>query len=213
MARPRSQDAHEKVLRAAMELFAERGIEVTSMDSISQASGVSKATIYNHWVNKEALLIEVMLYLNGLDQQCTEVDTGDLCRDIAAVLSRRPPDQFDATRDRIMPSLIAYSAHHPEFGEAWRHRVMERPRESLRKILRKGIQRGVFPSNLNLDHAMALLLGPTLYMHIFHRNNHAKTEEIGPEIASAFWRAFAIDPPAPHRKQRNAPSVSAPSQS
>ncbi|MFC5864452.1 TetR/AcrR family transcriptional regulator [Acidicapsa dinghuensis] len=213
MARPRSQDAHEKVLRAAMELFAERGIEATSMDSISQASGVSKATIYNHWVNKEALLIEVMLYLNGLDRECTEVDTGDLCNDVAFILSRRPPDQFDSTRDRIMPSLIAYSALHPEFGEAWRHRVMERPRESLRKILRKGIQRGIFSANLNLEHSMALLLGPTLYMHIFHRNNYSKTEDIGPEIASAFWRAFSVEntPPSPKpRRSRSTPAAARP---
>lgn len=193
-----------------MELFAERGIEATSMDSISQASGVSKATIYNHWVNKEALLIEGMLYLNGLGQDCAEIDTGDLCADIAAILSRRPPNQFDAIRDRIMPSLIAYSALHPEFGEAWRHRVMERPRESLRKILRKGIERGVFAANLNLEHSMALLLGPTLYMHIFHRGNHTKTEEIGPEIASAFWRAFAVEAPKGKpvpRKVRNIPAA------
>ncbi len=196
-----------------MELFAERGIEATSMDSISQVSGVSKATIYNHWVNKEALLIDVMLYLNGLDQERAEIDTGDLCRDVATVLSRRPPGQFDSIRDRIMPSLIAYSALHPEFGEAWRHRVMERPRESLRRILCKGIQRGIFAVNLNLEHSMAFLLGPTLYMHIFHRNNHAKAEEIGPEIASAFWRAFALPGTSAPQKPRKPRSGSTPARS
>jgi hypothetical protein len=65
MVRPRSIEAHEKVLNAALALFAERGIEATSMDAISQASGVSKATIYNHWADKEALLLEVMLMVNG----------------------------------------------------------------------------------------------------------------------------------------------------
>ena len=192
MVRPRSQDAHEKVLRAAMELFAERGIDATSMDSIAQVSGVSKATIYNHWANKEALLIEVMLFLNGLDRESAEIDTGDLCRDLATVLSRRPPDEFDNARDRIMPSLIAYSALHMEFGEAWRHRVMEPPRRSLRRILRRGIQRGLLPADLNLDRAIPLLLGPLLYMHIFHRDTHPKVEDIGPEVAAAFCRAHAV---------------------
>ena len=48
------------MLRAALDLFGERGIDATSMDAIAQASGVSKATIYNHWADKEALLMEVM---------------------------------------------------------------------------------------------------------------------------------------------------------
>ena len=48
MPRTRSADAHRKVLDAALELFAERGIDATSMDAIAEASGVSKATIYKH---------------------------------------------------------------------------------------------------------------------------------------------------------------------
>ena len=117
----------KRSFNAALDLFAERGIEATSMDSIAQASGVSKATIYNHWADKEALLLEVMLMVNGLDREPEDVDTGDLQRDLTTVLTRKPPDKFDAARNRMTPSLIAYSAIHPEFGKAWRHRVMEPP--------------------------------------------------------------------------------------
>src|SRR5579859_7905552 len=115
MVRPRSTEAHEKVLNAALELFAGRGIEATSMDAISQSSGVSKATIYNHWSDKEALLLEVMLMVNGLDREPEDIDTGDVQRDLTTVLTRKPPDQFDDARNRMTPSLIAYSALHPEF--------------------------------------------------------------------------------------------------
>jgi len=86
MARPRSTEAHEKVLNAALELFAERGIETTSMDAIAQASGVSKATIYNHWKDKEALLLEAMLMIHGLDREPEDVDSGDVQRDLTTVL-------------------------------------------------------------------------------------------------------------------------------
>ena len=91
------------------------------MDSIAAASGVSKATIYNHWADKEALLLEVMLWVNGLTGDPEDVDTGDLQRDLTKVLTRKPPDKFEVARDRMMPSLISYSALHPEFGKAWRH--------------------------------------------------------------------------------------------
>jgi AcrR family transcriptional regulator len=188
MARPRSTEAHEKVLNAALSLFAERGIEATSMDAIAQASGVSKATIYNHWSDKEALLLEVMLMINGLDREPEDVDTGDIQRDLTIVLTRKPPDKFDVTRNRMMPTLIAYSALHPEFGKQWRHRVMEPPRQCLKRVLRRGISRGHLPANLDLESAMALLLGPMLYAHVFHREQSTKPD-LGPVTAQAFWRA------------------------
>src|SRR5271170_2234828 len=123
MARHRSKEAHDRVLRAALDLFGERGIDATSMDAIAQASGVSKATIYNHWPDKEALLLEAILFVNGLDREPEDVDSGDICQDIGTVLSRKPPDEFEQVRTRMMPTLIAYSAVHQEFGKAWRHRV------------------------------------------------------------------------------------------
>jgi AcrR family transcriptional regulator len=193
MVRPRSQDAHERVLRAALELFGERGIDATSMDAIAQTSGVSKATIYNHWANKEVLLIDVMLMVNGLDRDPEDVDTGDVCKDLTTVLTRRPPDQFDGARERMMPAMIAYSAVHHEFGEAWRHRVMEPSRVALKKILRRGIKRSLLPATLQMNAAMALLLGPVLYGHIFHKEANPQPCDFGGQAAESFWRAYGIE--------------------
>lgn len=194
MVRPRSTEAHEKVILAALDLFGERGIDGASMDAIAQASGVSKATIYNHWADKEALLLEVMLVVHGLDREPEDVDTGDLARDLAIVLSRKPPGEFDAARDRMTPSLIAYSAVHTEFGRTWRHRVLEPPRQCLRRILTRGIERGLLPSTLDMELSLALLLGPMLYQHIFSMRFGSEKREIGPQVAQAFWRAYSAKP-------------------
>ena len=194
MVRPRSEQAHERVLRAALGLFGERGIDATSMDAIAQSSGVSKATIYNHWPNKEALLIDVMLMVNGLHRDPEDVDSGDISHDLATVLSRRPPDEFDAARERMTPAMIAYSAVHQEFGEAWRHRVMEPSRVCLKRILRRGIKRGQLPASLDLEAAMALLLGPMLYGHVFNRGMQLGCRDLGQVAAESFWRAYGLDP-------------------
>ncbi|HUB30213.1 MAG TPA: TetR/AcrR family transcriptional regulator [Terracidiphilus sp.] len=191
MARSRSSEAHDKVLRAALDLFGERGIDATSMDAIAQASGVSKATIYNHWADKEALLMEVMEMIHGLNQEPEDVDTGDICGDLTTVLTRRPPDEFDAARDRLMPSMIAYSAVHHDFGMAWRRRVMEPPRASIERILRRGIKRGLIRSDLDLEVAISLLLGPMLYTHIFQRGHVPNVPDMGPKAAESFWRAYS----------------------
>lgn len=160
------------------------------MDAISRTSGVSKATIYNHWANKEVLLLDVMLMVSGLDRDPEDVDSGDICNDLASVLSRQPPDEFDGARDRIMPALVAYSAVHREFGDAWRHRVMEPARILLKRVLRRGIERKLLPATLDLDVAMALLLGPLLYMKIFR--DATPSGDIGRKVAESFWRAHSI---------------------
>jgi len=189
MARTRSSQAHEKVLRAALDLFGERGIETTSMDAIAQVSGVSKATIYNHWTDKEALLLEVMDMVHGLDREPEDIDSGDLCRDLITVLTRRPPDEFERARTRLTPSLIAYSAVHQEFGQAWRNRVMQPARQCIQRILRRGIRLGQL-HEVDSEVATALLLGPMLYSHIFQREGKAQAPDIGPQVAEAFWRAY-----------------------
>ena len=63
-----SQRAHAKVLEAATELFAERGIDATSVDAIAALSGVSKATVYKHWADKDALCLEALAHLFEHDQ-------------------------------------------------------------------------------------------------------------------------------------------------
>jgi AcrR family transcriptional regulator len=190
MVRPRSSEAHQKVIHAALDLFGERGIDAASMDAIARASGVSKATIYNHWEDKEALLLEVMLYVNGIDEDPEDVDTGDIACDLGTVLSRRPPQEFEAARNRMTPTLIAYSAVHPKFGAAWRHRVMEPPRQCLRRILCRGMERGLLPASLDLEVSMALLLGPMLYRHVFSKGSSVPEDELGRQTAEAFCRAF-----------------------
>jgi AcrR family transcriptional regulator len=166
MVRPKSARAHTDVLDAAMHLFAERGIDGTSMDAIADASGVSKATIYKHWPDKEALSMEVLLRAHGRDAAPPEFDSGDLRADLLAALSHEPPPQYAPLRERLMPHMLAYSAKNPSFGSAWRARVLEPPRLQLLHVLERGIARGQLPRTLNMDLAIALLFGPILYGHI-----------------------------------------------
>ncbi len=94
-------------------------------------------------------------------------------------------------RDHVTPTFIAYSATHPEFGRAWRHRVMEPGRQCLKRILERGIERGQLPADLDLELSMALLLGPMLYRHIFAKGSSASDDDLGRQTAEAFCRAFA----------------------
>jgi AcrR family transcriptional regulator len=51
------------LLRAARELFAERGFAATGRDEISERAGVTRGALYHHFDGKEALLRAVVLEL------------------------------------------------------------------------------------------------------------------------------------------------------
>lgn len=53
--RPLNQEKRESILKAAIEEFYTKGYEGSSMDIVSKKANVSKATIYNHFKNKEEL--------------------------------------------------------------------------------------------------------------------------------------------------------------
>lgn len=178
------------MIQAALRLFSERGFESTSMDAIAREAGVAKPTLYSHWADKEALMVEVMLYVNGICGEREEYDSGDVVEDLAWILTRRPPDEFEELRSRMMPGLIAYSATHPEFGAAWRNSVMEPARRDIRRALQRGIKRGQLSSGLDMEISICLLLGPMLYRHVFHGKAKLDIDELGRETAEAFGRAF-----------------------
>jgi AcrR family transcriptional regulator len=154
MVRQRSTRAHEQVLDSALKLFAERGIDSTSMDAISEGSGVSKATIYKHWPDKETLCLEV---LTRLSEDPPNFDSGDICADLVALLSYRPSERQSEMRSRVVPHLISHAARNPAFAQAWRARVMEPLRTRIAHLLKRAIAEGQLPANLDLWKAHAVV--------------------------------------------------------
>ena len=190
MARTQSASAHRKVLDAALELIAERGVNATSMDAIARKSGVSKATIYKHWADKDALLLDVMADLHELRKRPI-FNSGNTRADLIGVLSYRPREKADI-RARIMPHLVAYSASNASFGLAWRDMVMEPPRRELKRLLKRGIEKSELAPNLDVDLSLALLLGPIIYWHVFLRRTSDDRKGLAAGVVEAFWRAFGL---------------------
>jgi AcrR family transcriptional regulator len=189
MPRTRSASAHRKVLDAALDLVAARGVDGASMDAIAESSGVSKATLYKHWSDKEALLLELMAEIHGLHARPV-FDSGDTRADIVAVLSYRPQEHSEL-RERITPHFMGYAARNPAFGDAWRDMVMEPPRRELRHLLKKGIARRELTPKLDMELSLSLLLGPIVYWYVFLRRKTADPTQLAEAVADSFWRAFA----------------------
>jgi AcrR family transcriptional regulator len=205
MARPRSALAHKKVLTAAVELFSERGIDATSMDAIAEASGVSKATIYKHWPDKDRLVLEVMGYLHGLDEERPVFDSGDdsgdFRADLIAQLQYQPATDRQAMREKMMPHMIAYASRNPVLGGAWRARVVEPARVALTNLIRRGEKRGILRHGIDPEIGIALLLGPMMYRHVFtHKMGQKGPQNLEVHVADAFLAAYGTGKQTPIRR-------------
>jgi len=192
MARPRSIQAHRKVIEAAAELFAEHGIDATSMDAIAESSGVSKATIYKHWPDKDALCLEVLGYVHGLDEKPPIFDSGDFRTDLIDQLRYQPAADRKAMKDKIWPHLMAYSARNRAFGAAWRAKVLEPARIGLAATIKRGEKLGALRTGIDPEVGIALLLGPMMYRRIFaQRLGQNAPKDLEVHVADAFLAAFA----------------------
>lgn len=189
MSRPRSERAHNQVLEAALELFAERGIEGTSMDAVAGAASVSKATLYKHWKNKDALALEVLGRLHGIDQPPLP-DSCDLSADLVSALTVRETRRH--SRDRLMPHLMAYAARNPAFGRALRARIMQPSLGRLAELLRRGIREGQLPPDLDVDFTLALLFGPMMYSRMFKVMGRKAPPDMPRRVVEAFWKGCAL---------------------
>src|SRR5258707_7344686 len=57
---PDNRPVREKILAAAVHLFAEYGYHAATMRDIARMAGIQAASIYYHYASKQALLVEVM---------------------------------------------------------------------------------------------------------------------------------------------------------
>ncbi len=53
----RSEQTREKIFRAALKLFGERGFNATTIEAITAAADVGKGTFFNYFDNKESVLL------------------------------------------------------------------------------------------------------------------------------------------------------------
>ncbi len=72
----------QMILHAAVELFAEKGIEATSVQQITEKCGISKGAFYLHFKSKEQLTVAILDYfmqdvLLKIDHSVTSAQTND----------------------------------------------------------------------------------------------------------------------------------------
>src|SRR5665213_2019778 len=185
MSRSPSLQAHESVLKAALDLIANKGIDGTSVDDIARKSGVSKATIYKHWSSKEALCLEA---ISRLKCEFPSFNSGDPRSDITELLRHLAVSHKPEAFSKIWPRVISYAESNPAFGDAFRARISDGRRAQLDALLQSAVARGELRPIVDADLAMDLLFGPIMYHRFMQAGVPA---DLPKRVVDSFWRLNA----------------------
>jgi AcrR family transcriptional regulator len=177
------------VLQAALVLISKHGIEGASMDAIAAEAGVSKATVYKHWKNKDALLIEV---IENLSEKFPEFDSGDVKggvkADLRSLLRHIAKTRKREELGRIWPRVIGYAVSNPEFAQALQRFSFEPRRKQIAKILKRGAKAGELRDGIDPDEAMDLLIGPLMHRRFVAHD--AVPLDLADRVVDYFWQVF-----------------------
>ncbi|MGA2905730.1 MAG: TetR/AcrR family transcriptional regulator [Candidatus Korobacteraceae bacterium] len=204
--RPRSEQARQAIIRSTLKLLRKAGFAQLSIEAIAADAGVGKATVYRWWPNKGALVVDA--FASSAEGELHFPDSGSVYKDMSLQMNQwlailRSP------RGCIVAAVIAGGQSDADLLEAFRARFLRPRRQEAYRTLRRGIERGELPRNLDLDLVLDILYG-AIYMRFLIRHDELSERYINEvcrlvldgAAAEAHTRAKhkAQSPPANGRK-------------
>lgn len=170
-ARRRRKEARpSELIDAAVELFTAKGYAATRSVDIAARAGVSKATLYLYFEDKEALFKEVITQgvVPIIDEGAHLIDdykgsSSELLREILIHWQIR----FSASPLSGIPKLmISEASNFPELAAYHEQVAYGRARQLLGRVVDRGVAQGEF-RELNREAVVELLIAPLLLHFIW----------------------------------------------
>jgi AcrR family transcriptional regulator len=183
--RPRSAEADEAILEAAVDVFAEVGLEGLTMEGVAARAGVGKNTLYRRYPNKLDLVVgAVRCYTNvgapPPDTGTTHGDVRALVADLVAIVTGTP-------MGRMLPILVAVRTRVPELDAAYADIVADKRARSA-AVVRRGIARGDFRADVDVEVVVDAFVSPVFYRFLV--TNAPLDERFVATVADNAMRTF-----------------------
>jgi AcrR family transcriptional regulator len=149
-------------LSAARELLLGEGLAAMTHARVAEASGLHRATVYRHWPSTVALLLDVTRHETAVT---IPAPTGDLRHDLNAALRAVRDDLVDRGFGRFLAALIDQAERDEELHSA-KVSIVTVGLGAIRAALGAALERGEFPSDLDIDAGLSQLIGPILYRRL-----------------------------------------------
>lgn len=142
---PQSEDSsRDRILKAAQRLFARHGFDGTTTRDLAQAAGVAEGTLFRHFANKKAILVEVATqgWVEILTDLLTELSEMGSYKAVAQVMQRRMWN-FQKNAD-IMKVCFMEAQYHPELRDRIQSEVIVKMTDVAEAFFQTAMDRGIY---------------------------------------------------------------------
>lgn len=161
--RPRCQEAHKKILDAALVEVGEHGYETLSMEAIAHRAQVSKATVYRRWGSKADLMLDAMQHA-GCGAFCTQ-GTGTLRGDLEKQMSALVRF-LNGPEARTVRAVIAAVQSDEDLAERFREGWTEKRKLVFEGVFKEAVERGELAKDTDFELLIDLVWGPIYYRFV-----------------------------------------------
>jgi AcrR family transcriptional regulator len=190
--RPRSESADRAILRAALEVFVERGIDAASIEEIAARAGVARTTLYRRWSSKEKLIAQAIAETRGYPEHRAVSDRLPLeqlprvLADALAEIFARP--DFQRTAARLIGSVPTC----PKLMETYWNNYLVPRRELIANLLERARSEGLIRHDAEPQLLMDLVSGAIIH-HILLRPGRRNSREMRTYLLSIL-RQLGLSP-------------------
>jgi len=114
--RPRSVQSHEAILKATLELLAELGYQIMTIDGVAARAGVGKTTIYRRYSCKEELVADA---IESLREEIVIPDTGSVWGDVNTIVEGATKTSLTPLGRQILALIIGAASNSPKFAQVY----------------------------------------------------------------------------------------------
>lgn len=138
------EDTKARILQAALKLFARRGYDGTTTKDLAKTAKVAEGTLFRHFPNKKAILIEVTTngWIEILTDLLTELSEMANYKAIDRVMRRRMLNMH-ANADLLRVCFIE-AQYHPELQERIQSEVIEKMTDVAEAFFETAMDKGIY---------------------------------------------------------------------
>ncbi|HEY7105364.1 MAG TPA: TetR/AcrR family transcriptional regulator [Acidimicrobiia bacterium] len=185
--RPRRAEVDEAILAAAVDLFAEGGLDGLTVEGVAARANVGKATIYRRYPCKVDLVIAASK-LFTVDGDGVLPDTGTTRGDLRVLVDWVIAMLTTTPLGRALPMMVSDRARVPELADAHREMMAEK-RARHRAALQRGVDRGDLRADADLELMIDSYVGPIFYRFLI--TDAPLDDAFADELVEHTLRAFS----------------------
>jgi AcrR family transcriptional regulator len=164
LGRPRSNQAHQAILQATLELLAEVGFDAMSIDAIAARAGVGKPTIYRRYCSKEELVADA---IESVRQDVVIPDTGNLWDDIDELIKNAAQITLSPLGRKTVAMIINSASNNSQFAQIYWTKYLQPRRQAFAVVLERAKARNEIQADLDPGLVFDTMSAIMLYALIF----------------------------------------------